>query len=109
MEPSYQDTFTGAKKYVLRTFATTQSALMKKRVAQYMTSADCPLCTGNRLRRESLSVKFAGFDFADISRLPLKRVRALYAPSQTARPNQTPGKSGSIRKKTSSSSVSLSI
>ena len=28
-EPSYQGTFTGARKYVLQTFATTQSAMMK--------------------------------------------------------------------------------
>ena len=33
-EPSYQGTFTGARRYVLHTFATTQSALMKKRVSQ---------------------------------------------------------------------------
>jgi excinuclease ABC subunit A len=32
MEPSYMGTFTGARKYVLQTFATTHSALMKKRV-----------------------------------------------------------------------------
>ena len=28
-EPSYMGTFTGARKYVLQTFATTQSATMK--------------------------------------------------------------------------------
>ena len=33
-EPSYMGTFTGAKRYVLHTFATTQSPLMKRRVAQ---------------------------------------------------------------------------
>ena len=38
-EPSYQGTFTGAKRYVLQTFANTQSPLMKKRVAQYLLSA----------------------------------------------------------------------
>ena len=32
-EPSYMGTFTGARKYVLQTFATTESATMKKRVA----------------------------------------------------------------------------
>ena len=32
-EPSYMGTFTGARRYVLHTFATTQSALMKKRVS----------------------------------------------------------------------------
>jgi len=77
-EPSYQGTFTGAKKYVLQTFATTQSALMKKRVSQYMVSADCPLCHGKRLKPASLSVKFAGYDIADISRLPLKQMAAIF-------------------------------
>ena len=31
-----------ARRYVLQTFANTQSALMKKRVAQYMVSGECP-------------------------------------------------------------------
>src|SRR5580698_2487427 len=41
-EPSYMGTFTGARKYVLQTFATTQSALMKKRVARFMSGTLCP-------------------------------------------------------------------
>jgi len=65
---------------VLHTFATTQSPLMKKRVAQYMLSTECPLCHGKRLRLESLSVKFAGFDIAEISRLPLKRLAGILRP-----------------------------
>src|ERR1700704_4919448 len=79
-EPSYQGTFTGAKRYVLQTFANTQSPLMKKRVAQYMLSAECPLCHGKRLRREALSVKFARLDIAEIPRLPLKRLAELLEP-----------------------------
>ncbi len=79
-EPSYQGTFTGARKYVLQTFATTQSAMMKRRVAQFLTSSDCPACHGKRLRPEPLSVKFAGFDIAEISRLPLKRMDAVLQP-----------------------------
>ena len=78
--PNYMGTFTGVKKYVLHTFATTQSTLMKKRVAQYMLGSDCPTCQGKRLRRESLSVKFAGLDIAEMSRLPLKRLAALLQP-----------------------------
>jgi excinuclease ABC subunit A len=80
MEPSYQGTFTSAKRHVLHTFATTQSPLMKKRVSQYMLSTECPLCHGKRLRAESLSVKFAGFDIAEISRLPLKRLSGIVRP-----------------------------
>ena len=80
-EPSdYNGTFTGAKRYVLHTFATTQSALIKKRVAQYMVSSDCPLCHGKRLRREALSVKFAGLDIADMSRLALARLADIARP-----------------------------
>jgi excinuclease ABC subunit A len=76
-EPSYQGTFTGARKYVLQTFATTQSAMMKRRVAQFLSSSDCPVCKGKRLKPEALSVTFAGMDIADISRLPLKGLRDL--------------------------------
>jgi len=79
-EPSYMGTFTGAKRYLLHTFANTQSALMKKRVSQYMLSNECPTCNGKRLRRESLSVTFAGYDIADISRLPLKKLLSIFAP-----------------------------
>ena len=41
-EPSYMGTFTGARKYVLETFAKTESASMKKRVSRYMVSTECP-------------------------------------------------------------------
>ncbi len=42
MEPSYMGTFTGARSYVLHTFATTQSALMKKRVVALHGRRDLP-------------------------------------------------------------------
>lgn len=79
-EPSYMGTYMGAKKYVLHTFANTQSALMKKRVSRYMLSNECPVCHGKRLRQESLSVTFAGYDIADISRLPLKKLYSVFVP-----------------------------
>jgi excinuclease ABC subunit A len=79
-EPSYMGTFTGARKYVLQTFANTESAAMKRRVSQFMESAECPLCHGKRLRLESLSVTFAGYDIADISALPLKTLATLMQP-----------------------------
>ena len=50
-EPGYHGTFTGARRYVLKTFASTQSQLMKNRVARYLASAECPECHGKRLRR----------------------------------------------------------
>ncbi|MBV9834619.1 MAG: excinuclease ABC subunit UvrA [Alphaproteobacteria bacterium] len=91
-EPSYQGTFIGARQYVLQTFAHTQSPLMKKRVAQYMLGADCPECRGKRLRSESLSVKFAGLDIAEMSALPLKRLAALLVPFRTGEANKANSK-----------------
>jgi excinuclease ABC subunit A len=79
-EPSYEGTFTSARRYVLHTFANTHSSLMKKRASRYMLSTSCPLCHGKRLRRESLSVKFAGMDIAEISSLTLIRLAALLRP-----------------------------
>jgi len=79
-EPSYMGTFTSARKHVLQTFATTQSPLMKKRAARFMVSAECPVCHGKRLRRESLSVRFAGMDFAEMAGASLARLREIMLP-----------------------------
>jgi excinuclease ABC subunit A len=88
-EPSYMGTFTGARRYVLHTFATTQSALMKKRVSQYLVSTECPLCSGRRLKRDALAVTFADLDIAAMSRLPLKRLARLFAPYAAGRATAT--------------------
>ena len=80
MEPSYNGNFSSARRHILHNFANTQSAAMKKRVSRYMVSTDCPTCGGKRLRRESLSVRFAGFDIAEIAALPLKKLGELLEP-----------------------------
>ncbi|HEY4648784.1 MAG TPA: hypothetical protein VIG95_06720, partial [Gemmatimonadales bacterium] len=79
-EPSYMGTFTSARRHVLQTFANTHSAMMKKRAAQYLLSTVCSLCQGRRLRRESLSVTFAGQDISAMSRQPLKRLADIFEP-----------------------------
>jgi excinuclease ABC subunit A len=85
MEPSYQGTFTSARNYVLNTFANSQSALMKKRVSQYIVSTPCPVCHGKRLKPEALSVRFAGRDIAELSQLPLSEVIELLRPAVEGR------------------------
>ena len=80
-EPSYMGTFSGARRYVLHTFATTQSAMMKKRVARYMIGAECPVCDGRRLKREALSVTFAGMDIGTLSQLPLSAMAQALRPA----------------------------
>ncbi len=80
MEPGYMGTFSSARCNLFYTFANTQSTLMKKRVQQYMISSECPVCKGKRLRPESLSVKFADLDIADMSRQPLKKLQQIFEP-----------------------------
>jgi excinuclease ABC subunit A len=76
----YLGTFTSMRRYVMETFAKTESPLMKKRAAQYLVSTDCPACRGKRLRPEALAVKFAGLDITEMSRQPLKRLAATFRP-----------------------------
>jgi excinuclease ABC subunit A len=77
-EPGYMGTFSSARRNLFHTFANTQSALMKKRVQQFMISRECPTCNGKRLRKEALAVKFAGLDIAEMSRMPLKKLREIF-------------------------------
>lgn len=80
LEPSYQGTFIGARRYVLHTFTHSQSALMKRRVSQFMRGSPCPLCDGKRLKREALSVTFAGLDIGELSQMPLLRLAEVLRP-----------------------------
>lgn len=101
--PSYMGTFTSAQRYVLHTFAHSQSALMKKRVAQYMVGTACPLCQGKRLKPESLTVTFAGFDIATLSQMPLTALAELLRPAAEGRlgegdgPEPAPRRAGQRR------------
>ncbi|GAA4356575.1 excinuclease ABC subunit UvrA [Variovorax defluvii] len=85
MEPSYQGTFTGARRYVLHTFATTQSPMMKKRVSRFMVGQVCPACHGKRLKPEALGVRFAGHDIGEISHLPISALADVLRPAAERR------------------------
>ncbi|MFB0912233.1 MAG: excinuclease ABC subunit A, partial [Glaciecola sp.] len=78
-EPHYMGTFASAKHFIMHSFATTQSLRTKKRVSQFMHISECPDCKGKKLKRESLTIKFAGLDIGELSRLTLtelaKRLR----------------------------------
>lgn len=75
-KPNYQGTFTSARNFILHSFANTQSALTKKRVSQFMQISQCPECHGKKLKKASLSVKFAGLDIGELSQLTLTELAA---------------------------------
>lgn len=75
----YQGTYMSASSYVLHTFANTKSSTLRKRAASFMESKVCLSCNGKRLQEASLAVKFAGFDIAEISAMPLSSVGQVLA------------------------------
>ena len=84
MEPSYMGTFTGVRKYVMQTFRTSKSALMKKRAGRFLSSTVCPVCHGKRLKAAALSVTFAGLDIAAMSDRSLDELSSLLGESLAA-------------------------
>ena len=95
-EPSYRGTFTGARRYVLHTFATTHSAAMKKRVSRFMVGQVCPACRGKRLKREALAVTFAGHDIGAVSQMSLNELSELLRPAAEDRGADAPADAGSV-------------
>ncbi len=84
-EPSYEGTFSSAKRHLEYTLAHTESAQMRKRVLQYMRAGNCPLCDGKRLKREALSVTFAGYDIAELSEKTLSQLADIVRPAAEGR------------------------
>jgi excinuclease ABC subunit A len=82
-EPAYMGTFTSARRYVLHSFATTQSPRTKKRVARYMDIDECPACKGKKLQKAALSVTFAGLDIGQLSQLTLTELAERMRPAAT--------------------------
>jgi excinuclease ABC subunit A len=78
----YQGTYMSAAAYVKHTFATTQSAVLRKRVLRFMDTADCADCHGKRLKAESLAVRFAGNDIASLTQMPLAELKSVLASSK---------------------------
>ncbi|WP_201588208.1 excinuclease ABC subunit UvrA [Psychrobacter jeotgali] len=70
-KPNYMGTYISARNFILKSFTTTQSSRVKKRVSQFMQISVCPECHGKKLKKESLAVKFAGLDIGELSQLTL--------------------------------------
>jgi excinuclease ABC subunit A len=77
VEPRYMSTFQGVRRYVLGTFAGSQSARMRERAASFMVSVACPECGGRRLKADALAVTFEGLDITELAAMPLDDVAAL--------------------------------
>lgn len=73
----YQGTYMSAAVYVRHTFSTTNSAVLRKRVEQFMVKSDCLICQGKRLKPEALAVTFGGYDIASLGRMPFLELSSI--------------------------------
>ncbi|WP_197283558.1 excinuclease ABC subunit UvrA [Mycobacterium sp. Marseille-P9652] len=67
----YNGTFSSAERHVRHTLANSHSAMMRRRVLQFVDAVECPVCDGSGLRPEALRVTFAGRTIADYTGMPL--------------------------------------
>ena len=79
----YNGTFSSAERHVRHTLANSQSAMMRRRVLQYLDSTDCPVCGGSGLRPEALAVTFAGRTIAELTAMPLTVLSEVLTPAAT--------------------------
>ena len=77
----YNGTFSSAERHVRHTLANSQSAMMRRRVLQFVDSVECPLCDGSGLRPEALKVTFAGRTIADYVAMPLAELADALRPT----------------------------
>jgi excinuclease ABC subunit A len=64
--------FEGFIKNLERRYQETDSDFIRKEIGQYMHKQICPVCNGDRLKIEALSVHIDGKNIADITRLSIK-------------------------------------
>lgn len=77
----YNGTFSSAERHVRHTLANSQSAMMRRRVLQFVDSVECPTCLGSGLRPEALRVTFAGRSIADYVAMALTDLAAALKPA----------------------------
>jgi len=60
-------------EYLKNYYSTTTSSSIREWVESFMNTVTCPVCNGGRLKKESLSVKFAGKNISEITNLSINR------------------------------------
>lgn len=64
--------FEGVIPHLERLFRESDSDYLKEEISKFMTSSACPVCSGARLKKESLAVKINHKNIWDVSRMSIK-------------------------------------
>ncbi len=72
---SYKRSFEGVVNNLERRFRESSSDYIKSEISKYMREIPCEVCEGKRLRKEALSVTVGGLNIAELSDLPIVKIR----------------------------------
>ncbi|MFQ5671931.1 MAG: excinuclease ABC subunit UvrA [Nitrospinales bacterium] len=81
----YPSVFEGVIPELERRYRETESASTREEIGKYMRSQDCPGCNGDRLRRESLSVRIGGKNIVELTRLTIGQFKDFFADLKLSR------------------------
>ncbi|HOW42664.1 MAG TPA: excinuclease ABC subunit UvrA [Candidatus Omnitrophota bacterium] len=70
--------FEGVIPHLERLFRDSDSEYLKQEISRFMSSLDCPLCHGNRLKKEALAVTIAGKNIAQVCNLSMLESRHFF-------------------------------
>jgi excinuclease ABC subunit A len=74
----YPTSFAGLIEYVQQTHRTTQSVTVREWAEGFMQKSPCPECKGARLRKESLFVKIAERNIAEVADLAIPECKSFF-------------------------------
>ncbi|MEV5042878.1 excinuclease ABC subunit UvrA [Microbacterium sp. LMI1x-1-1.1] len=78
-EMRYASGFEGVIPYIERQFTQAETDTQRQRWSEFLREVPCPVCNGDRLKPEVLSVLVHGHSIADASRLSLGEAQAFFA------------------------------
>ncbi|CAL4859498.1 excinuclease ABC subunit UvrA [Microbacterium sp. MM2322] len=78
-EMRYASGFEGVIPYIERQFTQAETDTQRQRWAEFLREVPCPVCNGDRLKPEVLSVLVHGHSIADASRLSLGEAQEFFA------------------------------
>ncbi|MDD5017056.1 MAG: excinuclease ABC subunit UvrA [Eubacteriales bacterium] len=70
--------FEGIIPNLERRYMQTDSDMMKMEIEKYMTTLDCPVCNGARLRPEPLAVKLGNKNIAQVSAMAIDEIASFF-------------------------------
>lgn len=74
----YKHKFSGVVNYIQHYFEKSSSNKIREWAEAYMTTSVCEVCSGGRLKKESLSVTIDGKNISEVTALSIERAKQFY-------------------------------